>query len=171
MEMSWPGDVIRRARSLATLLVRADAVTLVAPGDRRGLVFHRHRRRGDRRGEPSARRVGGRLRASSGDLPGPLGPPWLEEVIRDVTALGGRTVLVLLIGAVTGYPCMRRAYRSMWLVLAGSLGALLVSTLHKGFFHRLRPALAPDLTHVTLSSFPARTAALRGTRTLRAVER
>ena len=83
------------------------------------------------------------------------GRPWLEEVIRDLTALGGITVLVLVIGAVTGYLWIRRAYHAMWLVLAASLGGLLLSMLLKGVFQRPRPALSPHLTHVMLSSFPS----------------
>jgi undecaprenyl-diphosphatase len=85
----------------------------------------------------------------------PLGPSWLGEVVRDITALGGITILVLVIGAVTGYLWIRKAYRSMWLVLGASLGGLLLSTLLKGFFQRPRPAALPHLTHVMLSSFPS----------------
>ena len=89
------------------------------------------------------------------DLTNPLGPPWLEEVIRDLTALGGITVLVLVIGAVAGYLWICRAYHSILLVLSASLGGLLVSILLKGIFQRPRPNLTPYLTHVSLSSFPS----------------
>lgn len=72
-----------------------------------------------------------------------LGPPWLFEVVRDITALGGTTVLVLVIGVVSGYLWIRRAYHSMWLVLTASLGGLVFSTVLKGVFQRPRPQLAP----------------------------
>ncbi len=89
------------------------------------------------------------------DPSNPLGPPWLEEVVRDLTALGGITVLVLVIGAAAGYLWICRAYRSIWLVLSASLGGLLLSVLLKGIFRRPRPDLTPYLTHVAHSSFPS----------------
>jgi undecaprenyl-diphosphatase len=90
-----------------------------------------------------------------GDPSRPVGPPWLMEAVRDLTALGGVTVLVLVIGAVAGYLWICRAYHSIWLVLSASLGGLLLSTLLKGVFRRPRPDLTPYLTHVASSSFPS----------------
>lgn len=89
------------------------------------------------------------------DPSNPLGPPWLEEVVRDLTALGGITVLVLVIGAAAGYLWICHAYRSIWLVLSASLGGLLLSVMLKGIFRRPRPDLTPYLTHVAHSSFPS----------------
>lgn len=89
------------------------------------------------------------------DPSNPIGPPWLEEAFRDLTALGGITVLVLIIGTVAGYLWIYRAYHSIWLVLSASLGGLLLSTIFKGMFRRPRPDLTPYLTHVANSSFPS----------------
>jgi undecaprenyl-diphosphatase len=150
-------NVIKRARSLVTRLVRTDAFTLAAVvvtivAAWCFLEIADEVVEGETR--PFDEWVVRSLR-HPGDPSDPLGPPWLEEVVRDLTALGGITVLVLVIGAVTGYLWIRKAYHSMWLVLAASLGGLLLSTLLKGLFHRPRPALSPHLTHVMLSSFPS----------------
>ena len=89
------------------------------------------------------------------DPSNPIGPPWLEEAFRDLTALGGITVVVFIIGTVAGYLWIYQAYRSIWLVLSASLGGLLLSTLLKGMFRRPRPDLTPYLTQVANSSFPS----------------
>jgi undecaprenyl-diphosphatase len=85
----------------------------------------------------------------------PIGPKWLTEVARDVTALGGVTVLTFMTVAVTGYLLIVRKYHAMWFVLAAALGALLISTGLKNFFSRPRPELVPHLATVYTSSFPS----------------
>jgi undecaprenyl-diphosphatase len=86
---------------------------------------------------------------------GASGPQWLGEVMRDVTALGGITVLVLVIGVAAGFLLINRAYHAVWVVLSASLGGLLVSVLLKGLFRRPRPDLVPHLVDAGLSSFPS----------------
>lgn len=85
----------------------------------------------------------------------PIGPEWLAEVGRDLTALGGAPVLALLTVAVSGFFCLRRMYGAMWLVLASTLGGLLASTLLKACYDRPRPDLVPHLSMVFTSSFPS----------------
>jgi undecaprenyl-diphosphatase len=85
----------------------------------------------------------------------PVGPWWLEEAARDVTALGGYAVLTLLVAAVVGYLLIARHYPAAVLVLAATLGGLLLSHLLKGFYDRPRPDLVPHLTHVSTASFPS----------------
>jgi len=82
-------------------------------------------------------------------------PPWLTEIVRDVTALGGIIVLTLVIACTAGYLWICRAYRSMWLVLTAALGGLFLSILLKGVFQRPRPPGTQDLTQVALTSFPS----------------
>jgi undecaprenyl-diphosphatase len=89
------------------------------------------------------------------DLADPIGPAWLEESGRDLTALGGVAVLVLMTAAVVGYLWMSRKYHAMWLVLVATLGGLLLSTLLKEGFSRPRPQVVPHLSHVATSSFPS----------------
>lgn len=84
-----------------------------------------------------------------------IGPRWLEEVGRDLTALGGMTVLALVIGAVAGFLWLRRLYGAMWLVLAATLGGWTLSTVLKLSFARDRPTVVPHLSLVHTSSFPS----------------
>jgi undecaprenyl-diphosphatase len=84
----------------------------------------------------------------------PVGPSWLREVGRDLTALGGVTVLTLVTFAVAGYLLMARKFGAMWLVLAATVGGLVISSLLKHAFQRERP----NVTHfsdVFTSSFPS----------------
>jgi undecaprenyl-diphosphatase len=85
----------------------------------------------------------------------PIGPKWLEEMGRDLTALGGVVVLFLVTLAVAGYLLMLRKYHAVGFVLAATGGGLLLSTLLKQFFSRPRPELVPHLSHVATSSFPS----------------
>jgi undecaprenyl-diphosphatase len=85
----------------------------------------------------------------------PIGPAWLPEVGRDLTALGGVAVLVLTIFAVAGFLLLEHKRRSMWLLLAASGGGLVLSLLLKHLVARGRPELVPHLSGVYTSSFPS----------------
>ena len=85
----------------------------------------------------------------------PLGPPWLAEMGRDLTALGGVAVLTLLTLAIAGFLWMRRMYGAMLLLVASTLGAVAASLLLKNLFDRPRPQLVPHLSIVHTSSFPS----------------
>jgi undecaprenyl-diphosphatase len=85
----------------------------------------------------------------------PIGPPWLAEVARDITALGGVTLLMLLTLGVAGFLGLKRMYGAMALVLAAAGGGVVVSQLLKSLFDRPRPDLVPHLAHVFTSSFPS----------------
>ena len=83
------------------------------------------------------------------------GPAWLQEVGRDLTALGGVAVMALATAAVAGYLLLRRRYHAMWLVLAATGGGLVLSTLLKYAIARDRPSLVEHKSHVYTSSFPS----------------
>lgn len=89
------------------------------------------------------------------DLARPIGPDWCAEIGRDLTALGGVTVLALITAAVCGFLWLRRMFGAMWLVLAATLGGLIASTLLKFAFARPRPEIVPHLSLVQTSSFPS----------------
>ncbi len=85
----------------------------------------------------------------------PIGPDWMFEVGRDVTALGGATVLVLATLAVAGFLLLGRKYAAMVFVLAAVASGLVLSSLLKACFARPRPEIVPHLSHVYTSSFPS----------------
>ncbi len=89
------------------------------------------------------------------DLSDPLGPRWLEEVGRDITALGGNAVLILLTLAVLGYLLMDLKPRLALVVLLATLGALAMSSTLKETIKRDRPDLVPHNTVVYTASFPS----------------
>jgi undecaprenyl-diphosphatase len=84
-----------------------------------------------------------------------LGPSWLEEVARDLTAIGGIAALSLVTAAVSGYLLIARKYGALTLLLAATLGGLLLSVLLKERFERPRPQVVPHLSMVITSSFPS----------------
>ena len=85
----------------------------------------------------------------------PIGPRWMHEAGRDLTALGGVMVLSLFTFGVAGYLLMVRKYHAMWLVIIATFGGLIVSTILKRSFDRDRPDIVPHLSHVYTSSFPS----------------
>ena len=89
------------------------------------------------------------------DLSKPVGPDWLAEISRDLTALGGVAFLSLLTFVVVGYLWLRKMYGAMWLVLLATSGGVLASTLLKNVIDRPRPNVVPHLSMVYTSSFPS----------------
>lgn len=85
----------------------------------------------------------------------PVGPVWVEEGARDLTALGGYTVLTLLLAAVLGFLVAGRHYPAALLVLAATAGGAAMSLVLKEFFARPRPHLVPHLSYSLTSSFPS----------------
>lgn len=89
------------------------------------------------------------------NLDDPWGPQWLEQAAADITALGGVAVLVLAMGAVTGYLLLARAHTALVLVLTATLGGWIINSLLKMWIDRPRPDIVPHLTHVVTASFPS----------------
>src|SRR4051812_16887073 len=44
----------------------------------------------------------------------PIGPYWVEEVGRDITALGGVPLIILITGSVVGFLGLDRKFGAMW---------------------------------------------------------
>ena len=89
------------------------------------------------------------------NLADPLGPRWLEEMMRDFTALGGIGVVALLVVGVSGFLALTGRRRTALLVLGSIAGGLLLSTLLKAGFSRPRPDLVRHGSIVYTSSFPS----------------
>ena len=89
------------------------------------------------------------------NLAEPVGPEWLEVIVRDLSALGGVAILGLLTLAVCGYFWLQHRPRMALFVLLTVAGGSLFNSLLKGFFERPRPELVPHSTAAALSSFPS----------------
>jgi undecaprenyl-diphosphatase len=85
----------------------------------------------------------------------PLGPAWLEELMRDLTALGSLGVLSLVSLAAVGFLVLQGKRHLAVLVVVAVGGGMLVSTLTKLGFDRPRPDLVPHATRVYTASFPS----------------
>ena len=92
---------------------------------------------------------------SAADPSDPLGPGWLEDTIRDLTALGSLGVLTLVSLAVVGFLVLQGKRHLALLVVVAVGGGMLVSTLSKLGFDRPRPDLVPHATQVYTTSFPS----------------
>lgn len=85
----------------------------------------------------------------------PLGPEWLEEVGRDITALGGNAVLIMITLIAMGYLFLERKKKLALVLITATAGALFVSHSLKTLFDRDRPDLVPHQVVVYSQSFPS----------------
>jgi undecaprenyl-diphosphatase len=90
-----------------------------------------------------------------GDPARPIGPEWLEETARDITALGSTVVLGLATCAVAGFLALDRRYSAMAFVVGAVVSGSALGFLLKEAFHRPRPELVPHLMRVYFTSFPS----------------
>jgi undecaprenyl-diphosphatase len=85
----------------------------------------------------------------------PIGSPSLQEAMRDVTALGGVTVMTLVaIVGVLAFLMHRRRWHAGILALTVLLADLSSESL-KSLYGRPRPALVPHGSYVYSASFPS----------------
>jgi len=84
-----------------------------------------------------------------------FGPHWVDEAVRDITALGGPAVITFMIIGVFGYLLLKKSYRSATLIVVATLGGLIISLLLKDFFLRERPDIVPALMVEASPSFPS----------------
>jgi len=89
------------------------------------------------------------------DLSTPIGPHWLQEMARDVTALGGYFCLILFTLMTAGYLWLDKKRHLSEFLLGSAISGYLASTVLKLFFQRPRPDVVPHLAHVISSSFPS----------------
>ncbi len=81
--------------------------------------------------------------------------PAVTDAVRDVTALGGVTVLTLMTTAVATYLLVRRRWQAAMLLLINAVGAVIASGLMKHYFERDRPHFAEHGAYTYTSSFPS----------------
>ena len=90
-----------------------------------------------------------------GNLADPIGPRWVEEMMRDFTALGSTGVLIIVVLAVGGFLVMtRKGHAALTVLVAVSSGVLLSQTM-KWAYARPRPELVPHGAEVYTASFPS----------------
>lgn len=91
----------------------------------------------------------------SQDTSNPWGPQWLEEMMRDITALGSTVVLSFVSVAVIGLLLLLQRPKMALFVAFAVIGGVVLSTLLKLGFNRPRPDLVPHATKVYTASFPS----------------
>jgi undecaprenyl-diphosphatase len=90
-----------------------------------------------------------------GNLADPIGPSWVEEMMRDFTAMGSTGVLSLMVLTIAGFLAMtRKGYASLF-VLASVVGGTLLGQTMKWAYARPRPELVPYGAEVYTASFPS----------------
>jgi undecaprenyl-diphosphatase len=95
------------------------------------------------------------LLRTADDPADPLGPSWVEELARDVTALGSAGILALVTVAAAGFLVLQRMRHLALYLLAAVAGGTIVGSLLKWGFARPRPDLVAHGQVVYTSSFPS----------------
>lgn len=91
---------------------------------------------------------------TNGNPADPIGPAWLEEMGRDVTALGSYAFLGFVFLASLGYLFLIRKRALALLMAVAVLGGVALSTALKMTFDRARPDI-PHAARVFTASFPS----------------
>ena len=89
------------------------------------------------------------------DLSKPRGPAWLESALLDLTAMGGATVLGLVVIAIVGFLLLQARYRTAFFILVTAVSAEMLDEVLKRVFMRPRPNVVPHLRDVVSTSFPS----------------
>jgi len=84
-----------------------------------------------------------------------IGPPWTILAVRDVTALGGETVLVLVTLLTFGFLLVAGKYHAAVFLLIAAIGGTACNSLLKDYFERARPEVVPRLVEEQSFSFPS----------------
>ncbi|MGD9924420.1 MAG: phosphatase PAP2 family protein [Pseudorhodoplanes sp.] len=85
----------------------------------------------------------------------PLGPAWLEHVMRDITSLGSFTLVTLVSLGAIGYLLIDGKRAAALFVLVAIAGGVVLSEALKHVFARPRPELVAHLVDVQTASFPS----------------
>ncbi|CAN7635847.1 phosphatase PAP2 family protein [Rhizobium sp. LjRoot98] len=89
------------------------------------------------------------------DLSVPIGPDWLTHVVRDLTSLGGTTVVSLVTVLTVIYLLLIRKRAAGIFVFVSVVGGWALSTCIKMTIARPRPLIVPHLVDVHDLSFPS----------------
>lgn len=90
-----------------------------------------------------------------GDISDPIGGPRVEEAARDLTALGGVTVLTLVTITAFGAALFAGRAKLAWLGLAFVLAGSAMTSVLKSGYNRPRPEMVEHGVAVSNASFPS----------------
>ena len=85
----------------------------------------------------------------------PVGPPWLEGAMRDITSFGSASVLALITTSTILYLLLIRRPAAALLIFVAVAGGQVLSSLLKVGIDRPRPELVSHLVVETSLSFPS----------------
>ncbi len=85
----------------------------------------------------------------------PIGPLWLREVARDITALGSWSIVSLVTLFAIGFLFLQHRRRTALLLVVAIGGGWLASSLLKLAFARPRPDVIPHFVETLTHSFPS----------------
>lgn len=84
-----------------------------------------------------------------------IGPWWMAEATRDITALGSAAVLTLLTFVTAGFLVVARKRHAAAFLCAVTIGGMILGSFLKDCIERSRPTVVPRLVEVRYSSFPS----------------
>ena len=84
-----------------------------------------------------------------------IGPFWLPDAVRDITALGSASVLVFIVAATIVFLIIEKRGMAALFVFLAVAGGQVVSSLLKLGIDRPRPDVVPHLAEVHTLSFPS----------------
>lgn len=82
-------------------------------------------------------------------------PGGFRQVMIDITALGGGTVLTMIVASTAGFLAMRRHWLTLALVLGGTISGSLAVGMIKTLVGRPRPSVIDHLVDAWSASFPS----------------
>jgi undecaprenyl-diphosphatase len=85
----------------------------------------------------------------------PIGPNWFEDVMRDMTGLGGIGVVVGASLLLAGFLALQRRYKDIAILAFSMVGAQIVSAIAKMLVSRPRPDLVSHEAEIYSASFPS----------------
>ena len=85
----------------------------------------------------------------------PIGPAWVEGALLDITALGGPTVLTLVVLGIMGFLALQGRYHSALAILLTAVSGEILNAAMKSMFMRPRPTVVPHLRAAFDTSFPS----------------
>lgn len=91
----------------------------------------------------------------SADPASPVGPPWFQEMARDVTSLGSYALLGLMLVIALGYLLLMRKRGAAAFLVVSVMSGQILSMILKDVFERPRPDIVPQAARVFTTSFPS----------------